>query len=110
MRDLVYKNLTSNDRKRRVVACSEVIDNGGVRSIVRRHFVCLVSEVTDVQFQKPAPYLHIIREKNSLEQREQFYCRLKGSVLATSNERFFRITFVHSLKICLSAIPQGMSK
>ena len=110
MRDLVFKNLTSNDRKRRVVACSEVVDKGGVRSIVRRHFVCLVREVTDGQAQKPAPFLHIVREKNSLEQKEQFYCRLKGSIFAVSNERLFLITFVHSLKICLSAIPQGMNK
>jgi hypothetical protein len=86
------------------------MDNGGVRSIVRRHFVCLVSEVTAEQVQKPVSYLHIVREKNSLEQREQFFCRLKGSILAVNNGRLFRIMFVHSLKICLSAIPQGMSK
>ncbi len=110
MRDLVFKNLTSNDRKRRVVVCSEVMDKGGVRSIVRRHFVCIVREVKDAQAEKPAPYLHIVREKNSLEQREQFFCRLKGSIIAVSNERLFLITFVHSLKICLSAIPQGMNK
>ncbi|MDD2703065.1 MAG: hypothetical protein PHC33_03560 [Candidatus Omnitrophica bacterium] len=110
MRDLVFRNMTSNNHKRRVVACSEVMDNGGVRSIVRRHFVCLVNEITSGQVQKPVSYLHIVREKNSYEQRERFFCRLKGSILAVNNERFFRITFVHSLKICLSAIPQGMSK
>jgi hypothetical protein len=110
MRDLLFKNMTSTDRRRRVVACSEIVDKEGIRSIVRRHFVCLVREAFNGKVAKPAPFLHIVRERNSIEHREQFFCRLKGSVLAVSNERLYLITFVHSLKISMIAIPQGMNK
>jgi len=36
MRSLLYKNLTSADRSRRVIASSETTDKEGVHSVVRR--------------------------------------------------------------------------
>lgn len=107
MRDLLYKNLTSNDKKRKVIATSEIMDKQGVRSIIHRHFVCLVKEVKENKTEKPLPYLYVLKEHNSREQKEKFFCKIKGSVYAISNGRLFLILFMHSLKINLTAIPGG---
>ncbi|OGX41121.1 MAG: hypothetical protein A2984_02125 [Omnitrophica WOR_2 bacterium RIFCSPLOWO2_01_FULL_41_12] len=108
MRDLLFKNLTSQDRKRKIIASSEIVDRQGVRSIVRRHFICTVREIHHNQMQKPQPYLYVLKEHNTKEQQEKFFCRIKGSIYAVSNGRLFLIHFMHSLKISLKAISQDL--
>ena len=110
MRDLLFKNLTSEDKKRKIIASSEVVDKQGVRSIIRRHFVCLVKEIEDSQLQRPMPYLYVLKEHNTREQKEKFFCRIKGSIYAVYNGRLFLILFMHSLKISLSAINADLIK
>ena len=108
MRDLLFKNLTSQDRKKRIIASSEISDDGGVRSIIRRHFICLVKEISPKQqgerISKIAPCVYILRQENTKEQKKKFICRIKGSVYAVNNGRFFFIRFTHSLKINLIAM------
>jgi hypothetical protein len=106
MRDLLFKNITSTDRKRRIIASSEIADKQGVRTIIRRHFVYLVKEIQGGQIQRPLPYLYVLKEQKSKEQKEKFFCRIKGSVCAISNGKLYLILFMHSLKIDLVALPQ----
>ena len=106
MRDLLFKNLTSDDKKRKIIASAEISDKQGVRSIIHRHFVCLVKEVKENKTEKPLPYLYVLKEHNGREQKEKFFCKIKGSVYAISNGRLFLILFAHSLKINLIAIPE----
>lgn len=110
MRNLLFKNLTSEDKKRKIIVSSEIVDKAGVRSIIRRHFVCMVREIKDNKMQRPLPYLYVLREHNNKEQKEKFFCRMKGSIYAVSNGRLFLILFMHSLKIKLVAIPQDLVK
>ncbi|HTY45642.1 MAG TPA: hypothetical protein VMD52_06615 [Patescibacteria group bacterium] len=108
MRDLVFKNLTSSDHKRRIVASSEVADRQGVRSTIHRHFVCMVKEVKDANIPKPNPYLYVLKQRNTKEQTEKFFCRIKGSLYAVNKGKLFLIIFTHSLKICLKPVPQDL--
>ena len=111
MRDLLFRNLTSLDRKRKILASSEIFDKSGVRTVVRRHFVYLVKELpVDVKFEKQPPYLFILKVRDTKEKVEKFFCRMKGSVYAISGDRAYLITFMHSLKICLTAIPDSLMK
>lgn len=108
MRDLLFKNLTSSDKKRRVIASSEIVDKQGVRSIIRRHFICLIKEINNDDLHRPLPYLYVIKERNTREQKEKFFCRIKGSIYAISNGKLFLILFMHSLKINLVTITQDL--
>jgi hypothetical protein len=110
MRDLLFKNLTSNDKRRKVIASSEIVDRQGVRSVIRRHFACIVKEVKDNQVQRPLPYLYVLKEHNNKKYKERFFCRIKGSIFAVNNGRLFLILFMHSLKIDLSSIPGDLVK
>jgi hypothetical protein len=106
MRDLLYKNLTSADRSRRVIASSEITDKEGVHSVVRRHFACMVRQVENAEVAKPAPYLYVLKERNTLEKRERFFCKIKGSMLAVNKDKYFLVVFVHTLNIQLTAIEK----
>ena len=110
MRDLLFKNLTSNDKKRKILASSEIVDRQGVRSIIRRHFICMVKEIKDNEIERPLPYLYILKERNNRDHKEKFFCRIKGSICAVSKGRLFLILFMHSLKITLVAITPDLMK
>ncbi len=111
MRDLLFRNLTSLDRKKKILASSEIFDKSGVRTIVRRHFVYMVKEMgVDAKLEKQPAYLFVFKERKTKEKTEKFFCRMKGSVYAISGEKIYRITFMHSLKICLNAIPEDLMK
>lgn len=110
MRDLLFKNLTSSDRKRRIISSSEIVDRQGMRSVIHRHFACIVKEIQDSGLEKPMPYVYVLKEHNAKQQKEKFFCRIKGSIYAISNGRLFLILFMHSLKINLVAIPQDLKK
>ena len=108
MRDLLFKNLTSNDRKRKVISSSEISDKEGVRSVIRRHFICMVREVTSESIDKPAPYLYVLKEHNSKDHKEKFFCKIKGSVCALNQGKVYLIVFMHSLRIDLLSAPQNV--
>jgi hypothetical protein len=100
MRDLVFRNLTSSDRTRKMISTCEVTDNEGARSIVQRHFVCIMKEV-EGKFNKPLPYLYVLKEHNTKEQREKFFCKIKGNVFIVNQGKLYNAIFMHSLKIRL---------
>jgi len=107
MRDLLFKNLTSNDHRRKIITSSEVVDKHGVCSTIHRHFICMIKEVQSGQnIEKPAPYLYVLKNHNTKEQREKFFCKIKGSICAQSKGKLFLVIFMHSLKIDLVAKPQ----
>jgi len=110
MRNLLYKNLTSADRSRRVIASSETTDKEGVHSVVRRHFACLVKQVESASVFKPEPYLYVLKERNTRLKREHFFCKIKGSILAVNKGKLFLILFVHTLNIELTASDSKVTK
>ena len=103
MRDLLYKNLTFPGRGRKIVASSEVADKEGVHSVVRRHFAYIVKPIQTADPVKPQPYVYVLKERNTKQKREHFFCKIKGSVLAVNNEHFYQILFVHTLRVDLTA-------
>ncbi len=110
MRDLLFKNLTSLDRKKKVLACAEIIDNAGIRTIVRRHFIYVAKEISKQQVAKESPYLMVIKIKDSKRKIERFFCKMKGSLVASYNSRLYHIKFMHTLNISLFALPNGAMK
>ncbi len=104
MRDLLFKNLTSEEKRRRIVSTSEISEDQGVRSIVRRHFICILKEVGVEEMIKPAPSIYVLKEHNQKEARERFLCRIKESTFLVAQGKIFLALYMHSLKIDLTAI------
>lgn len=109
MRDLLFKNLVSSDRKKRIISSSEIADRYGVRSIIRRHFICMVKEVKNQNINKPEPYLYVLKKQDTKEQKQRFFCKVKGSICAVNKGELFLIIFMHSLKIDLVSNPQKVA-
>lgn len=105
MRTLLYKNLTSTDRKRRILVNTEQVDKSGIRTQIIRHLICLVKEIEPQRvIEQSSPSLYVIKERNHKEQRQRFFCRIKGNICTISNGRLYLITFIHSLKINLKVL------
>jgi hypothetical protein len=109
MRNLIYKNLTSHAKKRKVISSLEIVDRQDMRSIVRRHFIGIIKEIKNEEFPHLAPYVYVLKEHNNKEQKGRFLCRIKGCIYLKTNEHRFVIFFMHSLKISLCAKPQGLA-
>ena len=103
MRDLLYKNLTSSDRSRKVIASCEIADKEGVHSVVRRHFTCLVKYLDGSNTVNPNHYFYVRKERSTKEKREHFFCKVKGSILAVNKGKLFAVLFIHTLNIELTA-------
>lgn len=102
MRDLVFKNLTSSDKKRKIISSMEVMDKEGVHSIIRRHFLYLVREVASGKDEQALPTIYVLRERDRKNQSEKFFCKLKGSICILNQGKYFMVTYMHSLMISLS--------
>jgi len=107
MRDLVFKNLTSQDRKKRIITSSETVSQHGIHSVVRRHFICILKEIKDKNVKKPVSEIYALKEQNHKEQKERFICRLKGSIIVENKGRNFLVLYMHSLKINLTSVQQA---
>ena len=111
MRDLLFKNLVSSDRRKRIISSSEVMDKSGIHNIIRRHFICMVKEVkNENDANQPSPHLYVLKERKTNELKQRFFCRMKGSVYALNHGKLYLVSFLHSLRIELSALPTTLAQ
>lgn len=101
MRDLIFRNLTSVEKKRRIITSSEIVDKAGVRTIIHRHFICIAKEIKNKAEARPKSDLYVLKEHNNKEHKEMFLYRIKGSVYTLIKEKLYLIRFAHSLRIAL---------
>ena len=99
MRDVVFKNLTSEDKRRRILASSEIFENDGTRSVIRRHFLYRIREIDALENEASLPQVYIVKERNRREQKERFFCKIKGNVCVCGGKKIYRVTYIHSLRI-----------
>lgn len=103
MRDLVFKNLTSKDKSRKVVCAREKISEDGITTRIKKHLIYAIREAANNETaQKIAPELFIIKEKDSKGKRESFFIKMKGAMYANCNKKLLHIDFLHSLRIDLT--------
>lgn len=102
MRDLVFKNITSNQKKRKILCTYEATEQGGVATRIKRSFVYIVKNAQDDKSPAPLPHLYLLKIKDTRTREEKFLCRIKGSLYTASDNRMFRVIFSHSLSINLA--------
>lgn len=106
MRNLLYKNVTSDDKRQRILASSEFIEQKGIRSCIHRHLVCRIEEISKAQDSLSRPTLYVVRRQDTKVRLEHFYCRIKGQMFLAAKEKMFLVSFIHSLRIELAAIQK----
>lgn len=106
MRDLLFKNLTSENKRRKIIASSETSCAEGVRTTICRHFICTVTALKDTAIDKPLSSLSIVKQRNTKEQKERFFAKIKGSIYAICGQKIYLINYMHTLKINLEHVGQ----
>ena len=101
MRDIVFKNLTSSQRKRKVLSTSEVMEHDGILTKIRRNFIYIVRDGEQAKKEALLPRMYVFKHKDSSEHKEKFFCRIKGSLYTMNNNKLFFVIFSHSLSIGL---------
>lgn len=104
MRDLVFKNLTSRNKSRRILLAKETINEDGILTRIQKHLIYDVHEISeeysdDKKFKNE---LFILKEKNTRLRTESFFIKMKSGMCANCNNRVFVINFLHSLRIDLA--------
>jgi len=111
MRNLVFKNLTSPDRTKKIISSREILEKQGIRTIIRRRFVCKLIEIKEKLKEKPLPKFYVCRITNHIQKQESFFYRIKASLYLKDKGRLFLVLFGHSLKIdSRPAIPSYLKK
>ena len=104
MRNLLFKNITSRDKRQKVLSSSELTEQDGLRTNVSRHLVCRVLEVAKAEAFLPTPALYVVKKRDTEFNTEAFYCQIKGKMYLTTENKLYLVSFIHSLRIRLKAI------
>ncbi len=112
MRELLFKNLTSQDKKRKDLYIKEEFERDGVRTITKRHSLyiikgrCRFSDSNEVlKFQNSASakrknrHIFIYKMRDTKEKKDTFVCDVVGNVYAVMKKELYSIAFKHSFEI-----------
>lgn len=107
MRDMIFKNLTSHDKRKRVLWASETINEDGILTKIHKYLIYIIKEVKkDKIVKSPKPEIHVLKQRNTKEKTEKFHIKMKGSIYCVAQEKCYFVTFCHTLKIDLCEAPQ----
>ncbi|MFC1703649.1 hypothetical protein ACFL1E_02565 [Candidatus Omnitrophota bacterium] len=99
MRELLFKNLTSVDKGRKILSLSEVFTQNGVVSHISRKFIYFIKEVPAVVKDTAEPQFYIFKQQDSKQKVEEIFIKIKGHLYTFNGDGIFLVSFCHSLKI-----------
>jgi len=103
MRNLVFKNLTSKDRTRKILLAKETFNEEGITTTIQKHLIYFVREIKESNAKdKINPELFITKEKSTQNKTESFFVKMKANMFANCEGKLYSINFLHSLKIFMS--------
>jgi len=101
MRELLLKNLTSLEKKRKILSWAEVSNQNGVQTKVNRRFIYVAEKKPKVSSLAEKPEFFIFKKRDSKKKREKFILRIKGNFFVTCDTNVYLVNYCHSLKIRL---------
>lgn len=114
MREVVYKNIYSNNSRVRNVFLKEVFERDGVIAKTERRCFYYVKEITPVKdVQNLEKWIehknavgpigkrqfHIFREHSDSIGEDKLVCKIIGTFYAIANNNVYTIVFLHSFKV-----------
>ncbi len=99
MREILYKNETSEKNKRRVICVSEISESESYLTRVRRTFIYIIEKAMESQESLSHPVFHITKFFNTKTKTEKFSFRIKGTFYIIKETGSVKINFNHALRI-----------
>ena len=119
MRELVFKNLTSKDQKRRDLYMSEAFEKDGIRTVTHKHIMYIIghsSQIIDthkllghnITLQNPPPmnirHVFIFKKRDTKAKTESLTYDVIGRFYAVIGNELYPIAFKQSFEIDFSVI------
>ena len=112
MRELLFKNLTSTDKKRKDLYISETIEHNGVKTVTQRHSMYIINghqtihnteELIELHSKLPVNsdrrHVFIFKKRDTKLKKESFICDVVGKFYAIVKNELYSITFKHSFEV-----------
>ena len=112
MRELIFKNLTSLNKKRRDLFISETVERNGIKTITKRHSIYIIGKhakfgdienFLETKDAFPSDYnkrhVFIYKKKDTKLGKDSFVCDVVGRFCAVIEEEAYAIAFKHSFEI-----------
>jgi hypothetical protein len=114
MREVVFKNLTSIESRKKDILLKEVFERDGIMAKTERRCFYFIKDVkrmeSDEAMQKwisteGAPktannrQFHIMKEHNDAHAEDKIICKILGTFYAVINRTIYTIGFMHSFKV-----------
>jgi len=108
MRELVFKNLSSGDKKRKDVYITETLDRDGIKTVTRRHSLYIVgghSKINDPEKLSSHKtgcgkrHVFIFKKHDTISKTDSFICDVVGKFYAVVKDEIYSISFKHSFEI-----------
>ena len=113
MRELVFKNLTSIDHKKRDIFVEETVTRNGIVATSQRRCLYFVKNKTMIndsadlaklsELKKQCPdkkrSFYVLKVHDSTAGTDKLMCKLKGNFYAVVGRSIYHIVFIHSFKI-----------
>ncbi|MDD5018905.1 MAG: hypothetical protein PHH75_02405 [Candidatus Omnitrophica bacterium] len=107
MRDMVFKNLTSMDKRKRVLWASETFNEDGILTKIHKYLIYIIKEVpVQEDYQNEKPDVFVLKCRDTREKTEKFHIRMKGGIYCLAKGKCFFVSFCHTLKIDLCRAPE----
>lgn len=105
MRDILFKELTSSDKRKRLFSICEAVEKDGILTKVERRSIYLIKEKEQIKELKDLPRVSVFKVCNTQRQEERLSWKVVGNFYVVTEERIFYIIFIHSFKIEAAVIP-----
>lgn len=112
MKELVFKNITSGNKRRRDLFISETVEDHGVKTVTQRHSIYIIRNCTKfndpkelMHWQKTSPinsnkrHIFIFKKRNTKAKEDNFICDVVGNFYAVVKDEVYSIAFKHSFEI-----------
>lgn len=105
MRELLYKNLTSLEKGRKILAISEESQKNGFLTRTSRKFIYMIKDAENLRASLAAPTFNILKIRDSKTRKERFIFKIKGNFFVVNDHKVRLVYFCHSFRIDLSEAP-----
>ncbi len=122
MREMLYKNLTDLDNRKRDFCIREVVEKDGITARIEKRSIYFVREIICINDSSGVECLkdmretndawkkrhfHVLRKRNSDTGEDKLICKAASTLYVVIGRYAFCVAFVHSLKIDLSVLATG---
>ena len=114
MRELIFKNLTQVESKKRDVSVEEIVERNGLVSSTKKRSLYFIRGSHKIESQKDLQewmqkrkvdnaknkkFFHILRNYSDKRKADKLMCKMRGSFYIISDDLVYNIVFVHTIKV-----------